>query len=127
MSDVEAKARAAGTSEDVLSVVKSQDFLLKCLRKANLDSDLVQDVADACDLNELDALALGCGELTAEDAADKLFLMQDEARQLLGICRRQCLRAGVNYGDGSTYVYSAEDEWDAPAPGMLCSVFAVPL
>jgi hypothetical protein len=114
-----ARARSAGTPDSVIESVQTGEFLKRCLRKAKLDVDLIQDVADACELNELDALCLGTpGQMDPAQAADQLFLMQDEAATVLAICHRQLLRAGVIF-PGESYEYSAEDEWDAePAPGM---------
>ena len=101
---MEAKARAAGTSEAVMGVVTTKTFLFACLKKAHLDADLLADVAEACDMNDFTALSLAGGELDAADAADKLFLMQDEAKALLETCKHECLRKGVVFGDGSKYV-----------------------
>mmetsp|Transcript_20665 Transcript_20665/g.45220 ORF Transcript_20665/g.45220 Transcript_20665/m.45220 type:complete len:672 (-) Transcript_20665:637-2652(-) len=109
------KAIASGTPSSVLDIVLSPDFLVKCIKRAKLDDDLLQDIADACELNELNAFTLGCGALSPEDAADKLFLMQDEAKTLLSICKRQCLKAGVNFGDGSKYEPLPEDDEDDDA------------
>jgi hypothetical protein len=74
------------------------EFLKRCLRKAQLEPDLIQDVADACELNELDAVALA--KMPADEIANKLFLMQDEARLLLKACRRQCQKLGMSFGEG---------------------------
>ncbi len=107
----------AATPPEVLAHVRTPDFLRKCLRNARLDEDLIADVADACELGELTALDLGSGQLTSAEAADRLFLTQDEAKLVLSVCRRQCLRAGVDYGDGEVYVPNSDDEWlHAPDP-----------
>ncbi|KAJ9511153.1 hypothetical protein QJQ45_013222 [Haematococcus lacustris] len=95
------QAVKAGTPVHVLEQAKSNDFLLLCLRKAKLGDDLLQDVADACELNELNALSLS--GLTSAEAANSLFLMEGEAVTLLETCKRQCLRIGVCFGDGSVY------------------------
>ncbi|KAJ9511335.1 hypothetical protein QJQ45_029741 [Haematococcus lacustris] len=95
------QAVKAGTPVHVLEQAKSNDFLLLCLRKAKLGDDLLQDVADACELNEFNALSLS--GLTPAEAANSLFLMEGEAVTLLETCKRQCLRIGVCFGDGSVY------------------------
>lgn len=106
-----AKADQAGTPPDVLLTVQSRDFLTKCLHQAQLDPELVADVADACELQELSALELGSSTLNPAEAADSLFLLEAEARKLLDCCRRQCLRAGVLFGDNAQYEPRPEDEW----------------
>ncbi len=101
-----------GTPE-LLEEARSVPFLLRCLRKARLEPDLVQDVCDACELNEMDATSLAVME--AEECASKLFLMQDEARQLIRACRRQCLRLGLSFGDdGDLSGEQSEDVSDEP-------------
>lgn len=107
----EAKARSPA---EVVQTAEGKDFLQLCLKAAKLDADLLEDIADACEINELNALILGSGELSPEQAADKLFLMQDEAKSLLDQCKRQCLKLGVDFGDGSVYV----EEADKPAPAL---------
>eukprot|EP00798_Chlamydomonas_sp_ICE-L_P030421 gene30421-35426_t len=110
------KAKAAGTPQNIIDIVSTPEFLHSCLRKAKLDPDLVQDVVDACDMNELTAIYLGSGELADGEAEEKLFLMEDEARSILAICKRQCLKAGVKFGDGSVYEPSPEDDEEEPEP-----------
>ncbi|GLI59925.1 hypothetical protein VaNZ11_001972 [Volvox africanus] len=117
----EGLARSSGTSEDILQRVLGQEFLLKCLRKAKFSPDLLQDTADACEINDLNALVLGSGLLSVSEASEKLFLMQDEASTVVAVCRKECLRAGVNFGDGSQLTAEElaendEEEPAAPAP-----------
>jgi hypothetical protein len=110
MSGALARATAAGTPAAVADRVQSPEFLMDCLRRAQLDNDLLQDVADACDMNDLNALLLASGELAPDVAADKLYLMQDEAKAVLVVCKRMCLKAGVSFGDGSVYVAEPGDD-----------------
>ncbi|GAX79546.1 hypothetical protein CEUSTIGMA_g6987.t1 [Chlamydomonas eustigma] len=104
------------TPSTVLDTAGGKDFLLQCLKKSRLDDELLNDVADACEMHDpiLTAVRLGCGELTPEIAADMLFLMLDEAKDLLVICKQECLRIGVNFGDGSVYVPEEEGERSQP-------------
>jgi hypothetical protein len=101
----EERAAAAGTSPDCIIECKTQDFLIQCLqrgvRKGKYDQDLLQDIADACEINDLDALTLGSGTMTVSEASEKLFLMPNEASAILEMCRIECLKAGVNFGDGA--------------------------
>ena len=102
----------ASTPADLLAKLETRDFLLMCIRRAKLDPDLIEDVADACELQDppLSAVSLACGELTADEAGDKLFLMQDEAKTLIRQCKRLCLKEGIDFGDGSKFEPSPEDD-----------------
>lgn len=98
-----AEERASGTPVAVLEQARSSQFLHMCLNKASFGDDMISDVSDACEMNELNALVLGSGELSVIQAAEQLFLMADEATEILFLCKRECLRIGVDYGDGETY------------------------
>lgn len=107
----------AGTSAAALARATSNQFLIACLRKARLDAELHDDIAEACEMNDFTALSLGSGELSVKSTADKLFLMEDEAATLLSTCRNECGRAGVHFGDGAVYEPADElDDEPAPAP-----------
>jgi hypothetical protein len=123
------KAEAAFTAAMEPEEAHTPDFLKRCLRKARLEPDLIQDVADACELNELDAVALA--KMPADEIANKLFLMQDEARLLLKACRRQCQKLGMSFGEGQDEDLDVPSEQDEPEPaaapgkrmhGLLSSV-----
>ncbi|KAG2483751.1 hypothetical protein HYH03_017406 [Edaphochlamys debaryana] len=116
-------AKASGTPDDVLERAQGHDFLVKCLRKAKFNADLLQDTVDACEINDLNAVVLGSGLLSVTEASEKLFLMQDEAQTVVTVCRKECLRIGVNFGDGAALTPEELAEPDdveevpaAPAP-----------
>lgn len=74
-------ARNAGTPEEVVKRCLAPDFLAVCLVKAGFDNELCTDCADACEVAELSVLDLArLGDV--EDAAKRLFLVNDEARYL---------------------------------------------
>jgi hypothetical protein len=73
----------------------TREFLVTCLQKANLDAELLGDVADACDVNEYTALLLAAGDLTIDHIASKLYLTEDEARTVLAVCRTECRGSGI--------------------------------
>jgi len=75
-------ASKAGPHTDAAIVKKCQDglFLAQCLAKAGFDNELCSDVTDACEVAELTALDLASGDISTEDAAQRLFLVKDEAR-----------------------------------------------
>ncbi|PNH07996.1 hypothetical protein TSOC_005495 [Tetrabaena socialis] len=123
----EGLARSSGTDEDVLQRVQGQDFLMSCLRKAKFSADLLQDTADACDINDLNALVLASGIMTVTEASEKLFLMQDEASTVVAVCRKECLRAGVNFGDGAKLTPEELAEGDNDAPPAVVQAPPAPL
>lgn len=99
----------------IVETVKDSDFLMAVLKSARLDADLVEDVADACSMHDLTALHLASGGLTAQEASEKLFLMVDEAIVIQRNAKRCCLKAGVDFGDGSTWDgLDGEPEPEAP-------------
>ena len=76
MSEAEQRARAAGTSDEVIDTCRDPAFLRRCLQRAAkagaFEHDMIQDVMDACDINELGALELGAQLLTVAEAADQV-------------------------------------------------------
>lgn len=99
------------TPNEVIEKAESRDFLMQCLRRTKLDPDLLEDVADACELQDpvLTSILLACGTLTPEETSNKLFLMLDEASLLLAQCKNECLRIGVDFGDGSLFDPSGDN------------------
>ena len=79
---------------------ESSEFLLKCLQLANIEPDLIDDVVGICELAGLTARALAKDGLTVQEVARKLFLMADEAKALLEVCRKQCSRADSGQEEG---------------------------
>jgi len=103
-----ASKAAAHTDEVVIKRCQGQDFLALCIVKSGFDNELCSDVTDACGVSEVNALDLaGMGE---EEAAQRLFLTNDEAKKLLKVCSRMCAREGVNFGDGIADAESSEEE-----------------
>jgi hypothetical protein len=79
--------------------VRSAEFLARCLHLAKLDGDLVQDVLGLCELGSITADTLCGEEISAKYVADKLFLMADEARRVLEVCRAQVALARSGAGE----------------------------
>lgn len=94
------RALAAGSSKTAVEKALSKDFLFQCLRRASIDEELLDDIAEACEMNDFTSLSLAGGDLSVSDAADKLFLMEDEASVLIRTCRNECAKIGVDFGDG---------------------------
>ncbi|KAF5842999.1 hypothetical protein DUNSADRAFT_3128 [Dunaliella salina] len=105
-----ASKAAAHTDEAVIKRCQGQDFLALCIVKSGFDNELCTDVTDACEVAELNALDLASGDLSCEEAAQRLFLVNTEAKKLLKVCSRMCAREGVNFGDGIADAESSEEE-----------------
>lgn len=62
-----------------MDALRSKDELLGVLKQSNIDKDIWEDIADACDLGDLSALALASGLLDVKTVEQDLFLTADEA------------------------------------------------
>ena len=69
-------------------------MLLSILKDANIADDICEDVADTCDLNSLNALALASGLIDVSAVADMCYLTKDEAEVRSAVMRPLCLCAG---------------------------------
>lgn len=78
-----------------MSHAKSREFLLDCLRLAEIDEEIIKDVASACELKNVTALDIAAGKLSAERAANELFLTEQEAATVFVACQEMCVRAGA--------------------------------
>lgn len=68
-----------GATDEKIQALMNRDALLTILQEANIEADICEDVADACDINDLDALIFASGLLSVNDVADACFLTKDEA------------------------------------------------
>ena len=92
------------------------EFLKRCIKRCKaLGSDMWEDVFDACEMNEIGPLELGNSSMSSDEAADKLFLMSNEAEALMLQCKHELLRIGHDFKDGSKYQPQPDD--DGPDPG----------
>jgi glutamate racemase len=78
MTSAEDKCLAAGTSAETMEKVKSSVFFVQCLergaRQGKYEKEMVQDIADACEINDLDAFCLGNGTLMCSEGVQVLCL-----------------------------------------------------
>lgn len=72
-------ALSHGAPEAAVDALRTRDVLLNILSEANVEHDIREDVADACEINNLSALALASGLLDVAAVADLCFLTHDEA------------------------------------------------
>lgn len=68
------------TAPEALEKCVASEFLARCLAKAGFDAELCGDVTDACEVAELNALDLASGDLSSEEVASRLFLVDTEAK-----------------------------------------------
>ena len=62
-----------------IEALQTRDTLLQILTEANIQADICEDVADTCDLSNLNALAIASGLLSTDKIAQHCFLTKDEA------------------------------------------------
>jgi hypothetical protein len=72
-----------GAEQKAIDKLTTRDALLSILTDANIEADICEDVADTCDLSNLNALAIASGILDAQQIAQFCFLTNDEAEVLL--------------------------------------------
>lgn len=72
-----------GATDRDIRALMERDTLLTILQEANIEEDICEDVADACDINDLDALIFASDLLSIDDVAENCFLTKDEAE----VCR----------------------------------------
>lgn len=68
-----------GAKDEQIQALRTREALLEILQETNIESDICEDVADACEINDLDALAIASGLLTTDEVAESCFLTKDEA------------------------------------------------
>lgn len=68
-----------GAEPDDIEQLCSREALLSILTEANIEADICEDVADTCDLSNLNALSIASGLLDTEQIAQYCFLTKDEA------------------------------------------------
>lgn len=68
---------------------ETREFLLKCLRQAGIDVEIIEDIADACEVTQLTTVVLAGEEIASEKVAEKLFLTDEEAVNLISVCREE--------------------------------------
>ena len=77
--DAQALAASNNAPEDAMDALRTRNVLLGILKDANIEKDIREDVADACELSNLDALALASGLMDVATVAEDCFLTTDEA------------------------------------------------
>ncbi|CAD7694716.1 unnamed protein product [Ostreobium quekettii] len=72
----------------------SRDFLMRCLELAEIEDDIIEDIADACEVTGYCPAALAGDGVVLEAVAEKLFLTEQEAATLIEVCRAEVPKAG---------------------------------
>lgn len=78
-SDAYQVALQHGAKDEDILALRTREALLEILQETNIEADICEDVADACELNDLDALAIASGLLSVDQVAESCFLTKDEA------------------------------------------------
>ena len=58
---------------------QSREFMIGLLRDAKVDEEIVEDIADACELAEFSVFSLASEEIPVKTLAEKLYLTKQEA------------------------------------------------
>jgi hypothetical protein len=109
--EAQALALKFGGPEAAIDSLRTRDMLLNILQEAKIEHDICEDVADACELNSLTALALASGLMDKAVVAELCYLTKDEAEVSALISSAPlfapwlealvCLRLTVVVGDDS--------------------------
>jgi hypothetical protein len=78
-----------------MDALRTREVLLSILTSANIEKDICEDVADACELSNLDALAIASGLMAIAEVAEQCFLTTDEADVRSMLCIASGMRAGT--------------------------------
>lgn len=82
-SDAYQVALQHGAKDEDIQKLRTREALMQILQEANIEEDICEDVVDACDISNLDALAIASGLFTVNEVADTCFLTKDEAEVCL--------------------------------------------
>ena len=95
--DAHELALKSGAEPGDIEQLCSREALLSILTDANIEDDICEDVADTCDLSNLNALAIASGLLSIEQIAQFCFLTKDEAEVCLYCLLGRLLSDGTCY------------------------------
>lgn len=72
-------AHAGGASSRAMAQLGSKETMLLCLRMADIELDIVADVAEACELSSIDVVTLASQVVPIDKLAELAFLTASEA------------------------------------------------
>ena len=75
---------------------ESRELVISCLRLAEIEADIIEDIADACEVTGDSTAVLAGDDICVESVAQKLFLTEQEATTLIQVCRTELFKAGLN-------------------------------
>lgn len=93
-----------------VEAARRRSALLRTLRHAGVDEDILADVADACEIKEYTVMHLASPGLSVETVAQELYLTEEEAGKLIVACTAECQRLGVTLVEGGELPGPVEDE-----------------
>jgi hypothetical protein len=73
-----------GAPEAAMAALRTRDTLLNILEEANVEKEICEDVADTCEMYDLDALTIASGILDREKIAEMCYLTIAEAEVCSG-------------------------------------------
>ena len=96
-------------------MLTDRQILVHCISKAVSDTDLLQDIVEACEFNGISAAFLASGNHTSVEIAERLFLTEDEAATLLA-ASKNIMSLGGKFCDAV-----AQFRWVAGGSSACCS------
>lgn len=94
-------------------IAESRDSIMTCLRLAEIEADIIEDIADLCEVIGYTIAALAADDVCVETVADKLFLTEQEAITLIKVCRAEMRKAGLHGRNGSPPMQEPQTKsWD---------------
>ena len=97
-------------STEAIEAARRRSLLLKMLKRAAIDKDIVDDVADACEIKEYTVLHLASEELSADAVAQELYLTEEESKRVQNVCKQELVSLGVVLVEGGSLDPPLEDD-----------------
>eukprot|EP00951_Prasinocladus_malaysianus_P028130 scaffold255227_cov41-Prasinocladus_malaysianus.AAC.1 len=77
-----------------VQAARRRSTLVSMLKTAGIDTDIVNDVADACEIKEYTVMHLANADLDTQTVSQELYLTDEEAVKLQKSCRAELERLG---------------------------------
>ena len=89
---------------------QSRAFMIGLLRDAKVDEEIVEDIADACELAEFSVFSLASDEIPVKTLAEKLYLTKQEAFSLRHVAAARLeMNSGLPGDAKPSHIHSLPD------------------
>lgn len=97
---------------------EARDFVIKCMNLAEIEADIIEDIADACEVTGYTTPALAADDVCLETVAEKLFLTEQEAATLIEVCRVEMSKLAGKSGAPLRQTGYLAKNWDILGEGL---------